>query len=168
MIHERFIAIPPNLFCNLSSEPSLPARHGYERPFPPSSININLLPEVPLCLTLEPAQMFPPRPRLPLSTRARATSSGAIHGAREQCGAIFTDLRHASPRKLPRHSHELAFFALVLKGHYGERCGRAEAPLGLAPYVEMSNGQRLRSSSRLLALGAAIAAAIGWLWMYPS
>jgi hypothetical protein len=34
---------------------------------------------------------------------------GAIHGAREQCGAIFTDVRHFSPRKLPRHSHELAF-----------------------------------------------------------
>ena len=51
---------------------------------------------------------------------------GAIHGAREQCGAIFTDLRHASPRKLPWHSHELAFFALVLNGHYRERCGRFE------------------------------------------
>lgn len=51
---------------------------------------------------------------------------GAIHGAREQCGAIFTDVRHASPRKLPRHSHELAFFALVLNGQYRERCGRHE------------------------------------------
>src|SRR5690349_18328466 len=51
---------------------------------------------------------------------------GAIHGVREQCGAIFTDVRHASPRKLPRHSHELAFFALVLNGHYRERCGRSE------------------------------------------
>src|ERR1700746_2382020 len=51
---------------------------------------------------------------------------GAIHGAREQCGAIFTDVRHSSPRKLPRHSHELAFFALVLNGHYRERCGRCE------------------------------------------
>lgn len=51
---------------------------------------------------------------------------GAIHGAREQCGALFTDVRHASPRKLPRHSHELAFFALVLNGHYRERWGRSE------------------------------------------
>lgn len=51
---------------------------------------------------------------------------GAIHGKREQCGAIFTDVRHAFSRKLPKHSHELAFFALVLNGHYRERCRRLE------------------------------------------
>jgi AraC family transcriptional regulator len=60
---------------------------------------------------------------------------GAIHGAREQCGAIFTDVRHGSPRKLPRHSHELAFFALVLNGHYRERCGRHEGQY--APFTLM-------------------------------
>lgn len=60
---------------------------------------------------------------------------GAIHGAREQCGAIFTDVRHFSPRKLPRHSHELAFFALVLNGHYRERCGRSEGQY--APFTLM-------------------------------
>lgn len=60
---------------------------------------------------------------------------GAVHGAREQCGAIFTDVRHASPRKLPRHSHELAFFALVLNGHYRERCGRSEGQY--APFTLM-------------------------------
>lgn len=60
---------------------------------------------------------------------------GAIHGAREQCGAIFSDVRHASPRKLPRHSHELAFFALVLSGHYRERCGRREGQY--APFTLM-------------------------------
>jgi hypothetical protein len=60
---------------------------------------------------------------------------GAIHGAREQCGAIFTDVRHASPRKLPRHSHELAFFALVLNGNYRERCGRHEGQY--APFTLM-------------------------------
>ncbi len=60
---------------------------------------------------------------------------GAIHGAREQCGAIFTDVRHSSPRKLPRHSHELAFFALVLNGHYRERCGRSEGQY--APFTLM-------------------------------
>ena len=60
---------------------------------------------------------------------------GAIHGAREQCGAIFSDVRHASPRKLPRHSHELAFFALVLNGHYRERVGRSERQY--APFTLM-------------------------------
>ena len=34
-----------------------------------------------------------------------------MQGKREQCGAIFTDLRHTAPRKLPMDSHELTFFA---------------------------------------------------------
>lgn len=55
---------------------------------------------------------------------------GAIQGKREHCGAIFTDLRHTAPRKLPMHSHELAFFALVLDGLYGERYGRRQTQYG--------------------------------------
>jgi AraC family transcriptional regulator len=55
---------------------------------------------------------------------------GSINGKREQCGAIFTDLRHSMPRKLPVHSHELPFFALLLEGHYGERYGRRETQFG--------------------------------------
>ena len=55
---------------------------------------------------------------------------GSIQGKREQCGAIFTDLRHSVPRKLPKHSHELPFFALLLEGHYGERYGRRETQFG--------------------------------------
>jgi AraC family transcriptional regulator len=55
---------------------------------------------------------------------------GAIYGKRELCGAIFTDLRHFSPRKLPMHSHELSFFALLLEGHYGERYCRRQTQFG--------------------------------------
>lgn len=55
---------------------------------------------------------------------------GAIHGKREQCGAIFTDLRHSVPRKLPMHSHELSFFAVLLDGLYGERYGRRQTQFG--------------------------------------
>ena len=51
---------------------------------------------------------------------------GAVQSRREQCGAIFTDLRHTSPRKLPSHSHELPFFAVLIDGLYGERYGREE------------------------------------------
>ena len=51
---------------------------------------------------------------------------GAVEAKHEQCGAIFTNLRHTSPRKLPSHSHELPFFALLLEGEYGERYGRRE------------------------------------------
>jgi AraC family transcriptional regulator len=51
---------------------------------------------------------------------------GAVEARREQCGAIFTNLRHASPKRLPAHAHELAFFALLLEGEYGERYERTE------------------------------------------
>jgi AraC family transcriptional regulator len=51
---------------------------------------------------------------------------GAVEGKHEQCGAIFTNLRHASPKKLPTHAHELAFFALLLEGEYGERYRRQD------------------------------------------
>ena len=51
---------------------------------------------------------------------------GAVQGRLEQCGAIFTDLRHTSPRKLPSHSHELPFFAVLMEGLYAERYGREE------------------------------------------
>src|SRR6266436_3359480 len=51
---------------------------------------------------------------------------GAIQSRREQCDAIFTDLRHKSPRKLPSHAHELPFFAVLMEGLYGERYEREE------------------------------------------
>lgn len=46
---------------------------------------------------------------------------GASEFRKEQCGAIFTILRHVAPRKLPSHSHQLPFVALLLDGLYGER-----------------------------------------------
>ena len=54
------------------------------------------------------------------------TFFGAVQSRLEQCGAIFTDLRHRSPRKLPSHAHELPFFAVLMEGLYGERYGRQE------------------------------------------
>ena len=51
---------------------------------------------------------------------------GAVRARHEQCGVIFTDLCHTSARKLPSHSHELAFLAILLDGLYGERYGRQE------------------------------------------
>jgi AraC family transcriptional regulator len=56
-----------------------------------------------------------------------ALSGGSFYGAvvrkQERHGAIFTKLRHTAPRKLPAHTHELAFFALQLGGEYRERYG---------------------------------------------
>ena len=49
---------------------------------------------------------------------------GAARRRIEHSAAVFTDLRHPIPRKLPMHSHELPFFGLLLRGFYGERYGR--------------------------------------------
>jgi AraC family transcriptional regulator len=49
---------------------------------------------------------------------------GAVRHRIEHSGAVFSDLRHPVPRKLPMHSHELPFFGLLLRGFYGERYGR--------------------------------------------
>jgi AraC family transcriptional regulator len=49
---------------------------------------------------------------------------GAVRGRVTHSSALFTDLRHAIPRRLPCHSHELPFFGLLLDGQYGERYGR--------------------------------------------
>ena len=51
---------------------------------------------------------------------------GTVERKREQCGAIFSDLRHYRPRRLPAHAHELPFFALLLQGNYHERYGGRE------------------------------------------
>ena len=62
--------------------------------------------------------------------QAQALAPGSFYGEvqakQERCGAIFTDVRHQSARKLPSHSHELPFFGVVLDGQYGERYGRQE------------------------------------------
>lgn len=55
---------------------------------------------------------------------------GSIQRKQELHGAIFTDLCHASARKLPAHSHELAFFALLLDGDYREQYGRQHTQFG--------------------------------------
>jgi len=59
---------------------------------------------------------------------------GSIRYRIENSGAVFSDLRHPVPRKLPVHSHELPFFGLLLRGYYGERYGREHkqfSPLSL-------------------------------------
>lgn len=55
---------------------------------------------------------------------------GAVKGRVLHSAAIFTDLRHPIPRRLPCHSHELPFFGLLLDGQYGERYGRESKQFG--------------------------------------
>ena len=48
---------------------------------------------------------------------------GEILRKRQDAGLILSELRHDGARKLPRHSHELAYFCLLLNGDYWEQFG---------------------------------------------
>ncbi|HWP42755.1 MAG TPA: AraC family transcriptional regulator [Blastocatellia bacterium] len=49
---------------------------------------------------------------------------GDIVHAQRRCGLLLSDARYAGGTKLPRHSHELAFFCLLLEGAYSESYGK--------------------------------------------
>ncbi len=49
---------------------------------------------------------------------------GEILRKRQASGLILSELKHEEPRKLPSHSHELAYFCLLLDGNYWEQTGR--------------------------------------------
>ncbi len=49
---------------------------------------------------------------------------GEILRKRQGSGLILSELRHEGARKLPSHSHELAYFSLLLNGNYWEQFGR--------------------------------------------
>src|SRR4029453_4012810 len=48
---------------------------------------------------------------------------GEILRKRQDSGLILSELRHDNARKLPRHTHELAYFCLLLNGNYWEQFG---------------------------------------------
>jgi AraC family transcriptional regulator len=48
---------------------------------------------------------------------------GEILDNRRCCDLVLTEVKHAQGKRFPRHSHELAFFSLLLDGAYTERCG---------------------------------------------
>ena len=48
---------------------------------------------------------------------------GEILRKRQASGLILSELKHDTPRKLPSHSHELAYFCLLLNGNYWEQLG---------------------------------------------
>ena len=49
---------------------------------------------------------------------------GEILRKRQESGLILSELKHEGARKLPTHSHELAYFCLLLNGNYWEQSGR--------------------------------------------
>lgn len=60
-----------------------------------------------------------------MATATAALGGGKFYGSvlrkEERYDAILTELQHGSARKLPAHTHELAFFALQLEGDYREQ-----------------------------------------------
>jgi len=49
---------------------------------------------------------------------------GDVSQRQRRQGLVLSTLRHDAPRKIPAHSHELAFFCLLLDGDYREQCAR--------------------------------------------
>jgi len=49
---------------------------------------------------------------------------GSVVRRRKLDGLVLSELKHAQPRALPQHSHELGFFSFLLKGDYEEWYGR--------------------------------------------
>lgn len=54
---------------------------------------------------------------------------GQVLHKHARSGIILSELKHDRARKLPTHSHELAFFNLLLDGWYSETFGRRTAAL---------------------------------------
>jgi len=52
---------------------------------------------------------------------------GATKHRLELGGVVLTEIIHASGRKLPSHTHESAYFGLLLAGSYSERCTQRTA-----------------------------------------
>ena len=48
---------------------------------------------------------------------------GNVVNKRSCCGLVLSELKHASPKKLAEHSHQLANFCLLIKGGYREYVG---------------------------------------------
>lgn len=55
---------------------------------------------------------------------ARGQFYGQISRSREVAPFILTETTYPSGRKLPRHSHERAYFCFVLRGRFAEVCGK--------------------------------------------
>lgn len=49
---------------------------------------------------------------------------GEVVRKHECSGLVLSELRHTTRRKLPAHSHKLAYFCLLLQGDYAEYLGR--------------------------------------------
>jgi AraC family transcriptional regulator len=79
---------------------------------------------------------------------------GATRRRRELGGVVLSELTHAHGRKLPCHTHESAYFGLLLAGSYSERCSHRAADyepftLGFHPPALTHSDEVGRSGSRM-------------------
>ena len=65
---------------------------------------------------------------------SNSLQTGQFYGATQRtldtAGIVLTELRHKTGRKLPRHTHESAYFSLLLDGTYKEQCTSRSAEYG--------------------------------------
>ena len=90
---------------------------------------------------------------------------GSVVSKQAVGGAIFTELQHSEPRKLPAHSHELPFFSLVFGRDYAEKYGRRDVqfrrftfayrPAGVPIRTKLAAGVRACSASKSNMAGSA-------------
>src|SRR5260370_17054231 len=79
---------------------------------------------------------------------------GATQRRFELGGVVLTEVAHLSGRKLPRHTHESAYFGLLLAGSYSERCSHRAAEydpftMGFHPPSLTHSHEVGRSGSRM-------------------
>ena len=90
----------------------------------------------------------PPNTTWTSRTLAPGHFYGKILHKHARSGIILSELKHECAVRLPTHTHELAFFNLLLDGHYSETFGRSTAvlmplstifhPSGITHYDEIS------------------------------
>ena len=104
----------------------------------------------------------------PLVAGEEQLTGGKFYGSvvsKQAVGAIFTELQHSEPRKLPAHSHELPFFSLVFGRDYAEKYGRRDVqfrrftfayrPAGVPIRTKLAAGVRACSASKSNMAGSA-------------
>ena len=83
-------------------------------------------------------------------------------------GVVLTEVAHAFGRKLPCHTHESAYFGLLLAGSYSERCSHRSADydpftIGFHPPALTHSDEIGRSGSRMFCVGGLVCNSSGRL-----
>jgi AraC family transcriptional regulator len=82
---------------------------------------------------------------------------GEVLSTQHQCGILLSEARYRGGHQLPKHSHELAFFCLLIDGAYSESYGRRKIdyqPLSIVfhPPDEMHSTKMNRSGGHVFCI----------------